>query len=216
MKRGDLHPFAWDFDFGNTRTTPNARFDYIKPVVENEKVLDLGVVQHDPDAKEREMWLHDLICSYASETKGIDNDEEGVQKLTEEGYDVDVANVESFELNDEYDVVVAGEIIEHLSNVGMFLDSVRHHLKTGGYFIITTPNPFNWLRLVEILIRGEKPVNSEHTCWFDSVTLRQVLKRHGFKIAKMHFTSQEWIHRNMPIPRKEIRNTGIVAISTKF
>lgn len=215
MNLSRFHPLKWELPIGNAKETPNARFDYIQPYIEGATVLDIGVVQHDIDSTERDMWLHGLIADRAAYCKGIDIDEEGVEYLEEEGYDVELADAESFELGESFDVIVAGEIIEHLSNVGRFLDSVGAHLDENGVFIVTTPNPFYWGRFRDILLFGDKPVNPEHTCWFDSDTLEQVLDRHGFEVEELHFTSQEWLYRNIPIPRAELRNTGMVAIARK-
>jgi 2-polyprenyl-3-methyl-5-hydroxy-6-metoxy-1,4-benzoquinol methylase len=50
-----------------------------------------------------------------------------------------------------FDVVVAGDIIEHLSNPGLMLDGIRSRLATNGRVIISTPNAFgvaSWLRVL--------------------------------------------------------------------
>jgi SAM-dependent methyltransferase len=50
-------------------------------------------------------------------------------------------NAESFDFGDEqFDVIVSFQVIEHLYSPAMMLASVRKHLKPNGIFIVTTPN----------------------------------------------------------------------------
>jgi len=51
-------------------------------------------------------------------------------------------NAEGFDLNNEaFDIIVSLQVIEHLYRPELMLSSVRKHLKPGGIFIFTTPNP---------------------------------------------------------------------------
>ncbi len=107
--------------------------------------------------------------------------DEDVRDLQARGYDVVAADAQDFDLGQRFDTVVAGEIIEHLSDVGGFLDSVHQHLEPDGHLVRTTPNPWTFHRFRRALF-GDVPSNPEHTCWFDERTLRQVLERHSFEI----------------------------------
>lgn len=51
-----------------------------------------------------------------------------------------VANAENLPFLNEFDVIIAADIIEHVFNVGDFLFSVNQALKPGGHFIVKTPN----------------------------------------------------------------------------
>lgn len=67
-------------------------------------------------------------------------DEEGLKKLRSDGYNVRLMDAESLRLGEKFDVVIAGEIIEHLPNPGRFLERARAHLADGGELIVTVPN----------------------------------------------------------------------------
>ena len=54
----------------------------------------------------------------------------------------DVEKLGELRLRGPFDVVVAGDIIEHLSNPGMMLDGVRALCTAESSLIITTPNAF--------------------------------------------------------------------------
>ena len=75
-----------------------------------------------------------------------------------------------------FDVVVAGDVIEHVYNQGLFLNNIHKHLNDEGKLIITTPNA-KWPTVIL------KP-NPTHTLWHDRFTLEYILKEHGFKIDK--------------------------------
>lgn len=192
---------------------PNSRFEYILPHIRNKKTLDIGIVQHDKSKIETDGWLHQFIHDYASDTVGIDIDEEGVQYLKNLGYDTELADATDFDLGQEFEVVVAGELIEHIADFEGFLYSVRSHLSDEGILILTTPNPFFFERFWTLLWGDELPVNSEHTCWFDEQTLNQLLDRYGFTVKETHYTSREWVYRNYRILPRQLRNTTIVVVA---
>ena len=50
-------------------------------------------------------------------------------------------NAESFELGrNQYDLIVSFQVIEHLYNPVAMIKNVKEHLKSGGVFLLTTPN----------------------------------------------------------------------------
>ena len=79
--------------------------------------------------------------------------------------------------------VFAGDVIEHLSNPGLFLDACKNNLKPGGRVIITTPNCFNLFNLAEKITKYEPTVNSDHTFYFNTKTLKKLLEKNGWKIS---------------------------------
>lgn len=150
-------------------------------------VLDIGCVRHelasqewrDPPAGE---FLHADLSRHAERVTGMDLIEEEVERMRAEGYDVVVGNAESFEFDRTFDVIVAGELIEHLSNPGLFLDNCRENLSDDGQLILTTPNPRRFHMVLWYLSGREHHANPEHTMWFDHYVLRELAQRSGFKI----------------------------------
>ena len=83
-------------------------------------------------------WLHGHLHEVASELVGIDADEAGVAAATEDGFEayvVDCTDAEAVAaLNVEpADVVLAGEVTEHISAPGPFLDAMHHLCKPDGH-----------------------------------------------------------------------------------
>jgi 2-polyprenyl-3-methyl-5-hydroxy-6-metoxy-1,4-benzoquinol methylase len=162
------------------------RFIVLKPWIEGKKVLHIGCVQHRYQEWVKESWIHGFITDNASETIGIDIIEDGIKELSRQGYNVQTANAEDFNLNTDFDVIFAGELIEHLDNIGGFLDSCKKHMKDESQLIISTPNSFGIIYYITRFF-GIRFINPEHVCWFDEQTLEQVLKRHGLKPEEKKF-----------------------------
>jgi 2-polyprenyl-3-methyl-5-hydroxy-6-metoxy-1,4-benzoquinol methylase len=124
-------------------------------------------------------WVHKLLRERTGDVWGIDLDYDE-SKLPEPTSHYIRASAESFSCPKEFDVIFAGDIIEHLSNPGLFLESARRHLAPNGRLIITTPNAFNFWNLTGKLRRDEPLVNSDHTCYFNRKTLVKLLEKNGW------------------------------------
>jgi 2-polyprenyl-3-methyl-5-hydroxy-6-metoxy-1,4-benzoquinol methylase len=61
---------------------------------------------------------------------------------------------------EKFDIIIAGEIIEHLENTDIFLESLQALLAPGGIIILTTPNLASWLDRIMLLI-GWQPFSTE-------------------------------------------------------
>lgn len=144
-------------------------------------VLDVGCVQHTAENESENTWLHQYIYDFedVEEVIGIDILEEDVKQLQERGYNVEVQNAEEIDFERKFDTIIAGEIIEHVSNPGKLLKSASNHLSTGGHLIITTPNTFNILRFLFFIKNGYVSSNDEHTGWYDPQTLKQLASRYN-------------------------------------
>lgn len=150
-------------------------------------ILDLGCVQHDAEKESNNDWLHGRLVDMDADVLGVDYLAEEVEKLNAQGYNVEQADVEQMDLGRQFDVVVAGELIEHLSNIGDFLESVQNHLSADGQFILTTPNPWAFHRFKQALLQDDVNANPEHTCWLDERTIKQVFARHGFETSRVDY-----------------------------
>lgn len=166
--------------------------DWIIPFINGKKVLDLGCVQYDLSSTKNPNWLHGIINEHAGSVLGVDYLAKEVAALNQQGYNVVCVDVERMELGEQFDVIVAGDIIEHLSNCGQFMERVYGHLATDGLFLVTTPNPIHFLRFVQLLIKGQVGANREHTCWFTKRVLNQLAGRHGFEILEVAYVDDSY------------------------
>jgi 2-polyprenyl-3-methyl-5-hydroxy-6-metoxy-1,4-benzoquinol methylase len=123
------------------------RREVISDLCQGVRVLDVGCVDHDSLLNGRnEQWLHHHVVSAAKEAIGVDVDEVGVRLMRDKGYDVIHADItgDISEVEDRgpFDVVVAGEIIEHLGNPQALFNAAVRLLAPGGKMLVTTPNPY--------------------------------------------------------------------------
>ena len=84
-------------------------------------------------------------------------------------------------------MIVAGELIEHLSNPGIFLKNMHMHLKNSGRFIITTPNAYALRYTIKHLLSGIVVPNSQHAFYFDYFTLKELCERHDFLVEESYY-----------------------------
>lgn len=156
--------------------------DFILNLVRGKKVLDIGCIDHDAAAALDGSWLHARIAAVAGSLVGLDYLESDAAIVRELGYDVRTGDACDFDLNETFGVVVAGDIIEHLSNPQGFLECVRRHLDADGMLVITTPNPFNIEQILWAVFRGQTNVNEEHVAWLDPMVTWQLLDRSGYRV----------------------------------
>ncbi len=124
----------------------------------------------------------------AKSSSGIDISENAVayakQRFKRANYScMDFAQL--LETNEKYDFVYSSEVIEHVSNINLYMKTLAHLVKKGGYAYITTPdlghpkvpkNIIEWSMLCP-------PIHVQH---FTQKTVDILFKRHGFKVVKFY------------------------------
>jgi len=172
----------------------------IYPYIKGKEVLDIGCIEHTLENRNKErIWVHDFLREYAEHVTGIDIQKDDIETLKKQGYDVHHKNAETFKFNKKFDIIFAGELIEHLSNPGLFLQQCYNHLMKDGYLILTTPNAFNFRRLTKgcLFLTNDIPANSEHTSWYSPSVIRHLLKRYNFKIETITYANAPNINFNV-------------------
>jgi len=165
-----------------TASTYRDRYESIRPHVVGRSVLDLGA----GSGYAREDWFHQLIRGDAAETVGVELSPDFVTGAKSKGVDLVQGDAETIRLGRTFDVVFAGELIEHLSCFTGLLETAKAHLQPGGRLILTTPNAFAFSNFV-YRVGGKALVHTEHTCWFCEDTLRQLLERSGFRVVDVGY-----------------------------
>lgn len=159
------------------------REKYLLKYIKNKKALDLGA------ADIRANFLHRFIATHSTAT-GLDIDPERIKQVKNMGYKVVLGDAQNYNLKEKFDVIIAGEIIEHLTNLDGFLKSARKNLKKEGLLIITTPNVFSLYR--RIGFRKLDIPFEEHTCWFCANTLKQLLVKYDFTTIRTIYYDTEY------------------------
>jgi len=145
-------------------------------------------------------WVHNILKSQAKEVFGVDLFFNGSQLENIENYKKQSA--ENFDFEQKFDVIFAGDLIEHLSNLGQFLDSCRRNLKKDGKLILTTPNAFNLFNIIEKLIKKEPEVNRDHTIYFNFSVLKKLLEKNGWMVVEEMYLDDVWSKYKQSLKRK--------------
>ena len=167
---------------------PSVGVDREKFIIEectNKRVLHLGCADW-PFTEGRIQdgtWLHYKLSTVARTCLGVDDHGESVVSLSND-YGINNIIVGDAERLGELDigkfeVVVAGEIIEHLNNPGLLFESVKNVLEEDGKLLITTINAYCLRRFVRIPF-GRESVHPDHVYYFSHSTLMTLATRFGF------------------------------------
>jgi len=128
---------------------------------------------------------------------GIERDEAAAAAAQDVCSEVFVGDVETLTLPfpaESFDVVLCGDLIEHLRDPHRFLKRIRPLLRPGGRLVLTTPNVANWtIRLGLLFGRWQYTqrgiLDRTHTHLFTRKTLAEDLARAGYRIVAFDFTA---------------------------
>jgi SAM-dependent methyltransferase len=158
------------------------RFKYINKYLKGERVLDLAST---------EGFVHGLLEKNNSQKKFFSCD----FKNSDFNRDLN----EPFKIDQEFDTIVAGEIIEHIENPSFFIKECKKMLKKKGRLILTTPNAVGLQYLKNPSWCIENYSAPEHISCFTLPMIRGLLIKHGFKIVKEDSINAFWINNPLQI-----------------
>lgn len=159
------------------------RQDLVVQHAAGKKVLHLGCVDAGlmEERFARGELLHQKLAPAARELWGVDIDEEGIAFLKSKGFDrllvADMARPHPLPelMGEEFDLIVACEVLEHLDNPGLFLETVRGMMIPGKTeLIVSVPNAFRYVNW-RWMLRGVEYVHPAHKYWFSYSTIRALL-----------------------------------------
>lgn len=179
------------------------RESYLLDKAKGKKVLHLGAAQANDDNDLEKFdkyvndgsFLHRSLTEVASQCQGIDYNEELVNRLKlVHGYsNIYVADLENdltmLDIPKDYDLIVMGELIEHLSNPGLVLNRIQKLMTKDTEICITTPNSLaikNWL----FCMAGFESHDEDHVSLYTPRLLRKIIENNGFSVDEfMYFQS---------------------------
>ena len=128
---------------------------------------------------------------------GIELNERAAAAAREVCEEVLVGDVESMELPfapGSFDVVLCGDLVEHLRDPQRFLEHVRPLLRDGGRLVLTTPNVANWTMRLGLFFgrwryteRGI--LDRTHAHLFTRKTLVETLAAARYRVLELDFTA---------------------------
>ena len=166
------------------------RIKLIQRYCRGKKVLDVGCVGHTVPPT-HPLWLHKYITEGADYVLGIDIEAEKVKRMRKQGYNAIVADALTCKLGEKFDVIVAGQIIEHLDNPGIFLENMKKHLSKGGVLIISTDNAHGAMFVRDYLLKPPN-INPQHCMFFSRETMKALLDRHDLEVVEFYYYDDAW------------------------
>ena len=159
----------------------------LRLVGEGKRVLDIGCSSG---------YLARPLVARGCTVVGIEQDAAAAEEARAVCADVLVGDAETMELQFEpesFDVLLCGDLIEHLRDPSSFLIRVRPFLRPGGRLVLTTPNVANWANRLGLLVgrwrytdRGI--LDRTHLHLFTRATLVETLARAGYRVVELDFT----------------------------
>jgi SAM-dependent methyltransferase len=176
--------------------------------------VDVGCVDHPLSLIGGQGWLHGAIAQVAASCIGVDTNAAGVKRMNELGYHALCADLSEMPaaLQDHgpFDVVVAGELIEHLPSPQSLLECSKRVLYPGGKLIISTPNPYTWYRT----LAGKRHIvfdNVDHVIFVFPSGIAEMADRTGLRLHS-YTTVGLSIDRPGRLVSPEELGSGILAI----
>jgi len=168
-------------------------------ISEGDLVLDVGF-WGQAISVDNPNWVHNILKFNAKKVWGVDLYFDESRLENKENYKKQSA--ENFDFEEKFDVIFAGDLIEHLSNLGQFLDSCKRNLKDNGKLILTTPNVFGLFNIIEKVFKKEPSVNSDHTIYFNFTVLKKLLEKNGWKVFEEKYLDDVWPKYKQSLKRK--------------
>jgi 2-polyprenyl-3-methyl-5-hydroxy-6-metoxy-1,4-benzoquinol methylase len=172
------------------------RNQYIAGLATKRRVLDVGIVAHTVDRIGQEDWLHGRIRAVAAYTLGVDILPEPVEAMKKMGFNVQCMDITRETPAEMFDLVVCGEIIEHLADIGSIFRLASRVLADGGRIIITSPNAYQIGRVLRYLRNPSARLESvDHVAFmFPSgvceLAERENLCLESYRGVRSHYTNR--------------------------
>lgn len=176
----------------------------ILDIARGRRVLHLGCVGHaDQTPEERVRLARNTLhwkLSDTADTTGVDYSREVIDEYRRlEIFDNvvpgDVQRLDEVALDGRFEVVVAADIIEHLSNPGAMLDGIKRFCGDDTRVVITTPHAFgrpNFLRF----LAGRFRDGAEHVMTFNVDNICNLVERHGYTVERLDTCHQPHARRH--------------------
>lgn len=167
---------------------------WIIELCRGKKVLHLGCTDWPltEDRVRTNRLLHGLLVQCCDCVVGVDTDSEGIETLRRHmpSNEFHVASCETLEQTEyligrPWDVILAADVIEHVSNVGLSLTSIRKLMTSATRLVITLPSAFSVKRFLVAATLGKEHVHPDHCYYFSQSTIIQCLARSGLAVESL-------------------------------
>ncbi|MFZ4483192.1 MAG: class I SAM-dependent methyltransferase [Chthoniobacterales bacterium] len=172
------------------------RDEWILARCRGRRVLHLGCTDW-PLTRERlseGRLLHGQLAAAASELVGVDPDHEGIDGIARAMPGFEFACLTAEDMAEDprisgrkWDVVLAADVLEHVSDVGRALAAMRRVMGPDSELLLTTPSAFALKRFAALLFQGREHVHPDHCYYFSPSTLHRCLHRQDLRITELSY-----------------------------
>lgn len=168
------------------------RDEAILEIARGQRVLHLGCVGNTDLSSEQRIQLAQQSLhwklSKQADVVGVDYSAEVIEEYKRLGifnniFQGDVQRLEDLKFEGTFDVVIAADIIEHLSNPGGMLTGIKQLCNDASRVVITTPHAFGLPNFIRFLW-GNFTDGAEHVMTFNFDNMHNLLVRQGYGIEK--------------------------------
>jgi len=174
-----------------------SRWSFILNRCRGRRVLHLGCIGETDTSPEEKLnayaagrVLHPHLAAVCRELVGIDIDVAAVElrrsRLGERSIlRADAEDLKSVGLDGTFDIILCGDILEHLSCPGRALEGVRCFMGPTSELIVSVPNSFALLANLRFTM-GRFKDGAQHVASFSKFNLQTLLERHGFELKELY------------------------------
>lgn len=177
----------------------------VELVGSNKAVLDVGCSSG---------YLAKVLRGFGNTITGVEYDPEAAAAAEQYMERVLVADLDHVDLGKEFsgerfDVIVFGDVLEHLRDPLPVLRQARSLLTTGGYVIISVPNVSHGDVRLSLLL-GRFPysnlglLDTTHLRFFTRETVRELLRDAGFVAGEVRTTKAPLFGTELGVRREEV------------
>ncbi len=175
----------------NPMTRPYvSRMEYFIEQCRDKDVLHVGCSSGRflRDHVARNSHLHGIIAPVAASLYGVDIDQGSIEEMRRLGYGNlyvgDAEALDTLDFGKRFDVVLAGDLLEHITRPGALLDGAKALLTDNGRLILSTNNAFGLHYQIKRWL-GRYAEHFEHVGFFSPETLNHMFARHDYRVADM-------------------------------
>lgn len=189
-------------------TGPGIRDEIIRRCTDQE-VLDIGAIEHGYTNmhkyginKDKSMFFR--IKEVAMHVTGTDIIEKDVKRMQDYGYDFRYSDATSNDnLGEKYKVINIGDVIEHVDNPIKLLKYAKRHLTENGEILVTTPNPYYFMTIINLWKEKEMIANFQHISGIIPCHALEIGRRAGLTLTEYYIAEpvtpwKRWLTKWIP------------------
>jgi SAM-dependent methyltransferase len=134
------------------------------------------------------------------EVIGVEPDEGRAEVARSLGVEVVTGYLEAIDVEriGRFDVVLFGDVLEHLPDPAAMLLAAREYLKPGGAIVASVPNVAHWTVRWDLLwgefdYQPSGIMDATHLRWFTEKTLRGLFDAAGYRVVAWEVTAGAWM-----------------------